>query len=105
MQNADKKINTESITTTTQCLFEFEVLFFSVGVDTDQDNSVSVLQQKTIQGHCSIVSLNHVALLSVCVCVQIGPDGVERRSTKQESVWLFRIWYNFDHKYPLAVIS
>ncbi|XP_056625700.1 sodium/hydrogen exchanger 6a [Triplophysa dalaica] len=33
------------------------------------------------------------------VSVQIGPDGVERRSTKQESVWLFRIWYNFDHNY------
>lgn len=27
-------------------------------------------------------------------------EGSERRSTKQESVWLFRIWYNFDHKYP-----
>lgn len=33
--------------------------------------------------------------------LQIGPDGLERRSTKQESAWLFRIWYNFDHKYPL----
>lgn len=28
-------------------------------------------------------------------------DGSERRSTKQESAWLFRIWYTFDHKYPL----
>lgn len=27
-------------------------------------------------------------------------EGSERRSTKQESAWLFRIWYNFDHKYP-----
>lgn len=27
-------------------------------------------------------------------------DGSERRSTKQESAWLFRIWYTFDHKYP-----
>lgn len=32
-------------------------------------------------------------------------EGSERRSTKQESAWLFRIWYNFDHKYPLAVSS
>ncbi|XP_059377432.1 sodium/hydrogen exchanger 6-like [Carassius carassius] len=29
----------------------------------------------------------------------IGPDGVERRSTKHESAWFFRIWYNFDHNY------
>ncbi|XP_076148591.1 sodium/hydrogen exchanger 6a [Alosa pseudoharengus] len=29
----------------------------------------------------------------------IGPDGIERRSTKHESAWLFRIWYNFDHNY------
>ena len=29
-------------------------------------------------------------------------EGSERRSTKQESAWLFRIWYTFDHKYPLA---
>lgn len=27
-------------------------------------------------------------------------DGSERRSTKQESAWFFRIWYSFDHKYP-----
>nr|XP_046262301.1 sodium/hydrogen exchanger 6a isoform X3 [Scatophagus argus] len=43
-----------------------------VGVDSDQDNSMSIA------------------------------EGSERRSTKQESAWLFRIWYNFDHKYPLA---
>lgn len=30
-------------------------------------------------------------------------EGSERRSTKQESAWLFRIWYNFDHKYPSAL--
>lgn len=36
------------------------------------------------------------------VLVQMSfADGSERRSTKQESAWLFRIWYNFDHKYPL----
>lgn len=40
-------------------------------------------------------------MLSVCAFLQIGPEGLERRSTKQESAWLFRIWYNFDHKYPL----
>ncbi|KAK5924880.1 hypothetical protein CgunFtcFv8_017455 [Champsocephalus gunnari] len=40
-----------------------------VGVDSDLDNSSSIT------------------------------DGSERRSTKQESAWLFRKWYNFDHNY------
>uniref|UniRef100_A0AAX7TJ07 Cation/H+ exchanger transmembrane domain-containing protein n=1 Tax=Astatotilapia calliptera TaxID=8154 RepID=A0AAX7TJ07_ASTCA len=42
-----------------------------VGVDSDQDNSVSS----------------------------------ERRSTKQESAWLFRIWYNFDHNYLKPILT
>ncbi|KTF95056.1 hypothetical protein cypCar_00006770 [Cyprinus carpio] len=46
-----------------------------VGVDTDQEN------------------------------FQIGPDGVERRSTKQESAWFFRIWYNFDHNYLKPLLT
>uniref|UniRef100_A0A8C1YPD1 Sodium/hydrogen exchanger n=1 Tax=Cyprinus carpio TaxID=7962 RepID=A0A8C1YPD1_CYPCA len=35
----------------------------------------------------------------------IGPDGVERRSTKQESAWFFRIWYNFDHNYLKPLLT
>ncbi|TTS49341.1 Sodium/hydrogen exchanger 6 [Bagarius yarrelli] len=35
----------------------------------------------------------------------IGPDGLERRSTKQESAWLFRIWYNFDHNYLKPILT
>lgn len=27
-------------------------------------------------------------------------DGSQRRNTKHESAWPFRIWYNFDRKYP-----
>ncbi|KAM4555115.1 LOW QUALITY PROTEIN: sodium/hydrogen exchanger 6a [Odontesthes bonariensis] len=46
-----------------------------VGVDSDQDNSVSIT------------------------------DGSERRSTKQESAWLFRIWYNFDHNYLKPILT
>uniref|UniRef100_A0A8C4GP67 Sodium/hydrogen exchanger n=1 Tax=Dicentrarchus labrax TaxID=13489 RepID=A0A8C4GP67_DICLA len=49
-----------------------------VGVDSDQDNSVSVM---------SIT------------------DGSERRSTKHESAWLFRIWYNFDHNYLKPILT
>lgn len=42
--------------------------------------------------------------LCVCIdffiiCLQGIPEN-ERRTTKAESAWLFRIWYNFDHKYP-----
>uniref|UniRef100_A0A8B9J8A5 Solute carrier family 9 member A6 n=1 Tax=Astyanax mexicanus TaxID=7994 RepID=A0A8B9J8A5_ASTMX len=32
-------------------------------------------------------------------------DGTERRSTKQESAWLFRIWYNFDHNYLKPILT
>ncbi|XP_074503615.1 sodium/hydrogen exchanger 6-like [Sebastes fasciatus] len=46
-----------------------------VGVDADQDNSVSIT------------------------------DGSERRSTKQESAWLFRKWYNFDHNYVKPILT
>lgn len=35
----------------------------------------------------------------------IGPEGSERRSTKQESAWLFRIWYNFDHNYLKPILT
>ncbi|XP_028272394.1 sodium/hydrogen exchanger 6a [Parambassis ranga] len=46
-----------------------------VGVDSDQDNSMSIT------------------------------DGSERRTTKQESAWLFRIWYNFDHNYLKPILT
>ncbi|KAF3838607.1 hypothetical protein F7725_010375, partial [Dissostichus mawsoni] len=32
-------------------------------------------------------------------------DGSERRSTKQESAWLFRKWYNFDHNYVKPILT
>uniref|UniRef100_A0A4W6EDN2 Sodium/hydrogen exchanger n=1 Tax=Lates calcarifer TaxID=8187 RepID=A0A4W6EDN2_LATCA len=32
-------------------------------------------------------------------------EGSERRSTKQESAWLFRIWYNFDHNYLKPILT
>ncbi|XP_037118215.1 sodium/hydrogen exchanger 6a isoform X2 [Syngnathus acus] len=46
-----------------------------VGVDSDQDNSTSI------------------------------GEGSERRSTKQESAWPFRIWYNFDHNYMKPILT
>ncbi|KAL0974127.1 hypothetical protein UPYG_G00216010 [Umbra pygmaea] len=46
-----------------------------VGVDSDADNNVSVT------------------------------EGSERKTTKQESAWLFRIWYNFDHNYLKPILT
>uniref|UniRef100_A0A8C9L449 Sodium/hydrogen exchanger n=1 Tax=Pavo cristatus TaxID=9049 RepID=A0A8C9L449_PAVCR len=53
------------------------------------------------------------AMLS-CLNVRVGVDadqenvGVpesERRSTKAESAWLFRMWYNFDHNYLKPLLT
>ncbi|XP_036379894.1 sodium/hydrogen exchanger 6-like [Megalops cyprinoides] len=46
-----------------------------VGVDSDQENSVTVL------------------------------DGAERRSNKHESAWPFRLWYTFDHNYLKPILT
>ncbi|XP_028278292.1 sodium/hydrogen exchanger 6-like [Parambassis ranga] len=47
-----------------------------VGVDSDQENANSAIL-----------------------------DGSQRRSTKQESAWPFRIWYNFDHNYLKPLLT
>ncbi|RMC08167.1 hypothetical protein DUI87_15201 [Hirundo rustica rustica] len=53
------------------------------------------------------------AMLS-CLNIRVGVDadqenvGVpesERRSTKAESAWLFRMWYNFDHNYLKPLLT
>uniref|UniRef100_A0A8D2LF58 Sodium/hydrogen exchanger n=1 Tax=Varanus komodoensis TaxID=61221 RepID=A0A8D2LF58_VARKO len=53
------------------------------------------------------------AMLS-CLHIRVGVDadqenvGVpenERRSTKAESAWLFRLWYNFDHNYLKPLLT
>uniref|UniRef100_A0A3P9NKI3 Sodium/hydrogen exchanger n=1 Tax=Poecilia reticulata TaxID=8081 RepID=A0A3P9NKI3_POERE len=52
-----------------------------VGVDSDQDGFQPV--------GCSSAVL----------------DGSQRRSTKHESAWPFRIWYNFDHNYLKPLLT
>uniref|UniRef100_A0A667YR28 Sodium/hydrogen exchanger n=1 Tax=Myripristis murdjan TaxID=586833 RepID=A0A667YR28_9TELE len=47
----------------------------SVGVDSDQESSVTMV------------------------------DGSQRRNTKRESAWPFRIWYNFDHNYLKPLLT
>ncbi|XP_043913241.1 sodium/hydrogen exchanger 6 [Protopterus annectens] len=53
------------------------------------------------------------AMLS-CLRIRVGVDadhehlGVpegERRSTKSESAWVFRLWYNFDHNYLKPILT
>uniref|UniRef100_A0A8C4LLN7 Sodium/hydrogen exchanger n=1 Tax=Equus asinus TaxID=9793 RepID=A0A8C4LLN7_EQUAS len=53
------------------------------------------------------------AMLS-CLHIRVGVDsdqehlGIpenERRTTKAESAWLFRIWYNFDHNYLKPLLT
>ncbi|KAK6473727.1 sodium/hydrogen exchanger 6-like [Huso huso] len=50
-----------------------------VGVDSDHDHSVHT--------------------------ENIVADGGARQSTKQESAWLFRMWYNFDHNYLKPILT
>uniref|UniRef100_A0A8D2LFD5 Sodium/hydrogen exchanger n=1 Tax=Varanus komodoensis TaxID=61221 RepID=A0A8D2LFD5_VARKO len=56
--------------------------FRKVGVDADQEN----------------VSLRFVHFFQ-------GVPENERRSTKAESAWLFRLWYNFDHNYLKPLLT
>lgn len=41
----------------------------------------------------------------LCVCFQEGAHADGQSKTKQESAWLFRLWYTFDHKYPFCFFS
>uniref|UniRef100_A0AAQ4R7F1 Sodium/hydrogen exchanger n=1 Tax=Gasterosteus aculeatus aculeatus TaxID=481459 RepID=A0AAQ4R7F1_GASAC len=63
--------------TTPMLSFMITVFFFRVGVDSDQD------------------SPQNSAVL----------DGSQRRDTKHESAWPFRIWYNFDHNYLKPLLT
>lgn len=73
-----------------------------MGVDSDQDNSVSETLRNTTETWYTVAVRKHLTLF---LFMQMSiAEGSERRSTKQESAWLFRIWYNFDHKYPFALL-
>lgn len=50
-----------------------------VGVDPDQDPPPNNDSFQVLQGD--------------------GPDSVGGNRTKQESAWIFRLWYSFDHNY------
>uniref|UniRef100_A0A4W5RJ10 Sodium/hydrogen exchanger n=1 Tax=Hucho hucho TaxID=62062 RepID=A0A4W5RJ10_9TELE len=59
-------------------------------------------------GTTQMLSCQHIrgSLCRSCVSRQMSiTEGSERRSTKHESAWLFRIWYNFDHNYLKPILT
>ncbi|XP_077199513.1 sodium/hydrogen exchanger 7 isoform X2 [Paroedura picta] len=56
-----------------------------VGVDPDQDPPPSNDSFQVLQGD--------------------GPDLDRRNRTKQESAWIFRLWYSFDHNYLKPILT
>ncbi|XP_064931179.1 sodium/hydrogen exchanger 7 isoform X2 [Columba livia] len=56
-----------------------------VGVDPDQDPPPTNDSFQVLQGD--------------------GPDSESRNRTKQESAWLFRLWYSFDHNYLKPILT
>ncbi|XP_070607034.1 sodium/hydrogen exchanger 7 isoform X1 [Erythrolamprus reginae] len=64
---------------------ESRLLYFRVGVDPDQDPPPNNDSFQVLQGD--------------------GPDAERRNRTKQESVWIFRLWYSFDHKYLKPILT
>eukprot|EP00064_Thunnus_orientalis_P012121 superscaffoldBa00001818_g12155 len=60
-------------------------LHIRVGVDPDQDLQPSADSFQVLQGD--------------------GPQGEGQSKTKQESAWLFRMWYTFDHNYLKPILT
>ncbi|KAM9385933.1 sodium/hydrogen exchanger 7 [Pholidichthys leucotaenia] len=60
-------------------------LHIRVDVDPDQDLQPSADSFQVLQGE--------------------GPQAVGQSKTKQESAWLFRLWYTFDHNYLKPILT
>ncbi|EPY79091.1 hypothetical protein CB1_000959004 [Camelus ferus] len=59
--------------------------YFRVGVDPDQDPPPNNDSFQVLQGD--------------------GPEAAGGNRTKQESAWLFRLWYSFDHNYLKPILT
>ncbi|XP_019936408.1 sodium/hydrogen exchanger 7 isoform X1 [Paralichthys olivaceus] len=59
--------------------------YFRVGMDPDQDLQPCGDSFQVLQGE--------------------GPQGEGQSKTKQESAWLFRLWYSFDHNYLKPILT
>ncbi|XP_062831405.1 sodium/hydrogen exchanger 7 isoform X1 [Anolis carolinensis] len=60
-------------------------MYFRVGVDPDQDQPPTHDSFQVLQGD--------------------GLDTERRNRTKEESVWIFRVWYSFDHNYLKPILT
>uniref|UniRef100_A0A8D2L1A6 Sodium/hydrogen exchanger n=1 Tax=Varanus komodoensis TaxID=61221 RepID=A0A8D2L1A6_VARKO len=59
--------------------------YFRVGVDPDQDPPPTNDSFQVLQGD--------------------GPEAEQRNQAKKESVWIFRLWYSFDHNYLKPILT
>ncbi|NXQ01184.1 SL9A6 protein, partial [Vidua macroura] len=83
------------------------IVFFTVWVF--GGGTTAMLSCLNIRVPCGLLAL--IQLVACCpaplYCFAL-PQGVpesERRSTKAESAWLFRMWYNFDHNYLKPLLT
>nr|DBA20916.1 TPA: hypothetical protein GDO54_017651 [Pyxicephalus adspersus] len=56
-------------------------------------------------GTTAMLSCLHIRVGVDSEIDQMGIPESERRSTKAESAWLFRLWYNFDHNYLKPLLT
>ncbi|KAM5146848.1 sodium/hydrogen exchanger 6 [Mantella aurantiaca] len=56
-------------------------------------------------GTTAMLSCLHIRVGVDSEIDQLGVPESERRSTKAESAWLFRLWYNFDHNYLKPLLT
>ncbi|NXT02006.1 SL9A6 protein, partial [Jacana jacana] len=76
-----------------------------VGVDADQENVVSASAEEFVP-HSSVQGLQQDPVNAhLCLAPFQLQEESERRSTKAESAWLFRMWYNFDHNYLKPLLT
>uniref|UniRef100_A0A671VVC2 Sodium/hydrogen exchanger n=1 Tax=Sparus aurata TaxID=8175 RepID=A0A671VVC2_SPAAU len=66
-------------------VFEQVLQIYEVGVDPDQDQQPCGDSFQVLQGD--------------------GPQAEGQSKTKQESAWLFRLWYTFDHNYLKPILT
>uniref|UniRef100_A0A674CYW5 Sodium/hydrogen exchanger n=1 Tax=Salmo trutta TaxID=8032 RepID=A0A674CYW5_SALTR len=92
---------------TTTLLIVFFTVWVCGGGTTQMLSCCLFIFNMIVCDHCDLVD----SFMCICVCNSVGVDsdadntGSERRSTKHESAWLFRIWYNFDHNYLKPILT
>lgn len=93
-------------------IFEFEFLYWPVirlNFQQILDKTIQILTEleERLHFHAAESFIPNLGVLCVheksdrfCMFLQDGAQEEQHSKTKQESAWLFRLWYTFDHKYP-----